>query len=199
MKFVPHPEYERILRVVRRLGSPARGWSGEVFRCTSPKYAKEEDLMSGAGAEYYGGRWNPPGSFPVVYGSLSPETALGEVLEPFRVAGIPVHQAMPRVLVAISVRLRILLELTRGDIRQRIRVSRDRIVGTRWSREQNACREAITQAIGRAAYDGGLEAVIAPSSCDPGGSNLAIFVDNLGPGCGLEVARAEAMTLGGAR
>ena len=196
MKLVPHPEYERILRVVRRLRSPARRWTGKIFRCVTPSYANEEDLLSGVGAQSAGGRWNPLGAFPVVYGSLTPETALAEVLERFRTDGIPVDQAMPRVLVAISVRLGTLLDLTRGDVRQRIRVSRDRIVGTRWSREQHAGREAITQAIGRAAYDGGLEAVIAPSSSDRGGSNLAIFADNLGPSCRLEVAHAEAMTLG---
>ena len=87
------------------------------YRSTTPKYAKETDLLTGVGSSNHGGRWNPPG-IAAVYVSLTPETAMEETLAHFRYYGIPPHAAMPRTFVAIHVRLTKVLDLTWGTTRQ---------------------------------------------------------------------------------
>jgi RES domain-containing protein len=90
-----------------------------------------------------------PKSFPTVYASLDPHTALEEVLAHYRHYGIPIESAMPRVTVAVRVELAGVLELTDGANRSAIRVSSSRMLREPWREEQAAGREALTQALGR--------------------------------------------------
>ena len=61
----------------------------------------ELSKLPGVGSRTAGARWNPPKSFPTVYSSLDPHTALDEVLAHFRYYKIPVESAMPRVTVSV--------------------------------------------------------------------------------------------------
>ena len=56
----------------------SKTWRGTVYRFASIDYASKEDLVTGKGAMYHAGRWNPKGRFPAFYTSLTPETALAE-------------------------------------------------------------------------------------------------------------------------
>jgi RES domain-containing protein len=193
MPLLPHPDFERLRRGVGRCLTFERPWSGTVFRSVTPRYATSADLLSGQGARKHGDRWNPPGSFAVVYTSLTPETALAETLAQFRHYGIPEAQAMPRVFVAISVSLARMLDLTDGKTRHALGVSRDRMRREPWRRRQAAGREAVTQAVGRAAFEAGLEALLVPSAPDPGGGNLVIFPARLARSSRLEVERGRLL------
>jgi len=51
-------------------------YSGPLYRALNPVYAREP--LSGKGAEFYGGRFNPKG-VPALYASLAVMTALREV------------------------------------------------------------------------------------------------------------------------
>ena len=100
---MPHPESDRLRHAMERCVSRAARWSGVVYRSASPRYANKDDLLTGVGSKTAGGRWNPPKSFPTVYSSLDPHTALDEVLAHFRYYGFPIESAMPRVTVSVRV------------------------------------------------------------------------------------------------
>jgi len=146
-----------------------------MYRSATPRYAGSADVTSGFGARKHGGRWNPPGPFAAVYGSSSPETALAESLANFRYYGIPVADALPRSILALSVRLDRMLDLTDPKVRSPLRVTRRAMRQERWREAQDRGEEALTQAIGRAAFDAGFDGLRAPSAADAAGWNLVVF------------------------
>lgn len=118
--------------------------------------------------------------------ALSLETALKEVKGWLRYYGLPVESALPRVFAAIGADLSTVLDLTDGTVRQRLRISLDRMTGEDWRRMNASGKEALTQAIGRAAFEAGFEGFIVPSAQDKRGQNLAVFQEKLLPGSGLQ-------------
>jgi RES domain-containing protein len=184
---MPHPESDRLRHALERCASRAVRWSGLVYRSAPPRYANKDDLLTGVGSKTAGARWNPPRSFPTVYSSLDPHTALDEVLAHFRYYGFPIECAMPRVTVSVRARLLRVLDLTNGKIRSALRVSERRILDEPWRDEQNAGREALTQALGRIGHELGWEAFLVPSAARREGLNLIIFPANLARRSLLEI------------
>jgi RES domain-containing protein len=129
-----HPDSDRLRNALGRCASRAVRWSGVVYRSATPRYANKDDLLTGVGGRSAGARWNPPRSFPTVYASLDPHTALDEVLAHFRHYGIPIESAMPRVTVPVRVRLGRVLDLTDGPTRFALRVSARRMLHEPWAR-----------------------------------------------------------------
>lgn len=174
-----HPSSQRLARsLLRCMGQPT-SWSGHAYRSSSVAYANRDDLITGAGSKSAGGRWNPPGAFEAVYTSLDPHTALDEALAHFRHYRLPIESAMPRVIVSLEVCLRHILDLTSGEIRRRIKVSERRLLGEPWRELRDRKKEAITQAIGRLAWEGEWEGLLVPSAARPRGLNLIYFPGNL--------------------
>jgi RES domain-containing protein len=174
-----HPDSVRLARAVERSFPYLVPWSGDVYRSTSPKYAGRDDLITGAGAKANGGRWNPPGSFHTIYASLDPETALAEALAHFRRFGFPIRSAMPRIFAALQVKLNRVLDLRLGTVRSTLRVSTARLFAEEWWKKQERGQEALTQAIGRVAWEAGLEGMLVPSAAHRAGSNLIVFPANI--------------------
>lgn len=170
-------DFASLLRKLRRLSSRASGFKRDVFRSTTPHYATETDLLTGEGSRRFGGRWNPPG-LAAIYGSLTPETAMAETLAHARYYGLPEHAAMPRTFVAISFNLKRVLDLTDGDIRRRLAVSRKRMVEADWRAEMDAGNVPLTQLLGQAASEIGLDGLLAPSNAEPSGRNIVAFPEN---------------------
>jgi len=177
----PHDDFPRLATSMGRLLREARPWEGRVFRSVSARHAKSADLVSGAGSRRFGGRWNPPG-YATVYGCLTPEVAMAETLAHYHYYGIRPWQMGRRMFCVLEVRLAVVLDLTRGDLRRRLRVSRRRMRETDWRRSLAQGEEALTQALGRAAYAAGFEGLLVPSAPAKGGTNLVAFPSNLGPG-----------------
>lgn len=75
-----HPNSAQIAAGLATLLTPAKPWEGTIYRFVTVPYSNRHDLMSGAGSRLHGGRWNPPGRFKVIYGSLAPDTAIIESL-----------------------------------------------------------------------------------------------------------------------
>ncbi|HLW65477.1 MAG TPA: RES family NAD+ phosphorylase, partial [Gemmataceae bacterium] len=118
---MPEPTSEQLLtRLLHVIARPS-AFEGVVYRSTSPKYASEADLVTGRGSAQFGGRWNPIG-IAAVYASLTPETAMAETLASNRYYGLPVEDAMPRVFVAVRVRLKRVLDLRDRTIRRRLQI-----------------------------------------------------------------------------
>jgi len=186
------PTLDQLKSRLTRLLPSAVAFAESVYRSSTPKYANEWDLLTGEGSTRHGGRWNPIG-MAVVYASLTPETAMVETLANNRYYGIPVEDAMPRTFVAIAVSLQAVLDFRGGLVRQRLQVSLDRILTADWRKESRAGREPITQTIGRAASEVGLEAIIAPSAVDPKGHNLVVFPNNLHADSEIRVLNADRL------
>ena len=186
------PTLEQLKARFRQLRSAAVAFAGPVYRSSTPRYATETDLLTGEGSKRQGGRWNPIG-IAVVYASLTPETAMAETLAHNRYYGVAVEDAMPRTFVAIEAKLMAVVDFRIGSVRQRIQVSQDRILTVDWRKEVAAGREPITQSIGRAASEIGLEGIIVPSAADLKGHNLLIFPGNLEPGSEFQVLNPDGL------
>lgn len=172
---------------------PAAGAFAEtVYRSSTPRYANESDLLTGEGSKRHGGRWNPMG-ITVVYAALTRETAMAETLAHCRYYGIPLEDAMPRTFLAMAVSLQAVLDFRQGVVRQRLQVSLDRIVQVDWRKEVREGLEPITQALGRAALEVGLEGMIVPSAADPKGHNLLVFPENGQPGSAIRLLHPERL------
>ena len=177
----PYPDFARFQRAIERFVAEKRlvGWRGDVFRFAHPKYAEPADFVSGVGAKLQGARWTPPGGHPTLYAATSPLLATRETFGLSRQLGFPPRNLLPRVIRAISVTVSELVDVTNGEIRTSLGVSRSRMLETDWRTENANGREALTQAIGRAVADAGLEGLIVPSIESPEESDLALFMTNL--------------------
>jgi RES domain-containing protein len=161
-----------------------------VYRSSTPRYATENDLLTGIGSQRW--RWNPVG-LAAVDASLTPETALAETLAHHRYYNLPLEQAMPRTFVAIEARLRQVLDLGNGQVRQRLRLSLASLLAVDWRRDMAEGRIPLTQVLGWAADLSGFEGLLVPSSADPTGINLLVFPRKLRPGSRLEILSPERL------
>ncbi len=123
-----HPETDTLRRGIDRCLAHVTAFSGTMCRAVATKYANSSDLLTGDGAKIHGGRWNPPGLFCAVYGTLDPHAALAETVGTYGSYAIPYEQRLPLVLVAIDVKLQRVLDLTDGKTRQHLGVSEERML-----------------------------------------------------------------------
>ncbi len=181
MSIAEHPDYAAIENRLRALHSTTVKLNEHVFRMVNPRYTKDADIISGKGGFRAVGRWNLRGKFHCMYASMTPETALLESLARVRRNHLPDEKALPKTLVCVSVRVRKALDLTDGQVRQRLGVSEKRMADeVQWLTDNYHNRESITQAIGRAAAALAFEALIIPSAADtPHGVNVVVFPENL--------------------
>ncbi len=153
-------------------------FKGVAFRSAGVKYASEGDLISGSGASYYGGRWNPPG-VKAIYASLDPTTAVKESYQEFIKYGFEGHNIKPRVMAGVKLNLERLLNLTDARIRRKLGFRLDELTAEDWHAFQSSTGEPWTQAIGKGALRAGFEGLLAPSARDQNGTNAVIFPENL--------------------
>lgn len=116
-----------------------------------------------------------------MYLSLDLDTALAEVKGWLDYYGLKPESALPRVFAAIQADLSEVLDLTDGAIRQRLQVSLDRIMREGWRRMNDRGREALTQAVGRAAFEASFEGLLVPSVQGEQGRNLVVFREKILP------------------
>ena len=116
-----------------------------------------------------------------MYLSLDLDTALAEVKGWLDYYGLKPESALPRVFAAIQADLSEILDLTNGAIRQRLQVSLDRIIREDWRRLNDQGREALTQAIGRAAFEASFEGLLVPSAQNEEGRNLVVLREKMLP------------------
>jgi RES domain-containing protein len=154
---------------VRRL---RRG--GRYFRVADPEW---DDPLEGRFAQRAGGRWNPPGSFPVVYLCASVAVARANVFR--KLTGLPygpedLHRESAPVLVSADVPRALYVDAVTDRGLEALglpqtypRTTSGRVVGHR------RCH-----AIGRAAWDAGERGIAGRSAAPtapPGGEELAWF------------------------
>ncbi len=186
-----HPDFDQVLRRVTTLLAHAASLREAVFRCSEPSYATKVDLLTGEGSRMHGGRWNPPSSFATVYAAFSDATALAEAKANHLYYRLDPADALPRTIVAVDVRLAAVLDLTDGMVRKTLGVSATRMRGDDWRKLNRRGAESLTQAIGRAGYESGLEALVVPA-CD-GGRNIVWFPGNLRGGSNTTIRNVHKL------
>ena len=63
-----------------------------------------------------------------------------------------------------------------------------------WSKENDRGAESVTQALGRAAFDLGVQAILVPSAVKRPMRNVNVFANNLGRGSSLKIRKVEKLT-----
>jgi RES domain-containing protein len=174
-----HPDTDVLRRGIDRCVAFLTAFSGKMCRAVSARYANSQDLLTGEGAKKHGGRWNPPGLFRAVYGTLDPYAALAETVGVYGHYNIPFEQRLPLVLIAIDVRLVRVLDLTDGKLRRHLGVSKERMLVADWQIAQTQGSEGLTQAIGRLAWEANVEALLVPSLKLKKERNLVVFPDQM--------------------
>lgn len=130
-----------------------------------------------------GGRWNPAGSFPVLYTSPSVGVVMAEIARKARRAGFAPEDLMPRRLVTYEVELQRVLDLTVESNRELTGFSFEVVTDD---------DVRICQAIGEAAHYIALEAILAPSAATSGYA-LSIFLNKLLPESMVDVVQDELL------
>jgi RES domain-containing protein len=173
---IDHPDSARISQAIRACSSLASRFTGETFRATSYEWASAHNLLDGVGSLKYGGRWNPPGLFKVVYLSCDPETATAESLATNRRNGLPDSESLPLVIIGVRVELARLFDVTHTDVQKRLGVTTSDLTVETSDRSR---RETMPQAIGRLARADGYEGLLVPSAARPGALNIVVFLGRL--------------------
>ena len=86
------------------------------------------DPRSGDGARRFGGRFNPPHSYPVVYLCTTRPCVVAELTRQARRQGLAVEDLLPRELWLVTVVLTKVLDLTDADTLQVLGVEPDELV-----------------------------------------------------------------------
>lgn len=141
------------------------------------------DPRSGEGARRFGGRFNPPGSFPVLYVCSTRACSVSELRRQSARQNIEVRHMLPRELWAISISLRRVLDLTARESLRVLRLTVDDLVRN---------DHGLTQSLGKLAHDLGYQAIRSRSATGTG-DVFAVMVDNLG-GTEIRVEMIEAWT-----
>ena len=171
-------DVEKLRKKLTSLRETPRSMKSTAFRSTGLKYANETDLVSGSGAAYYGGRWNPIGT-RAIYASLDPVTAVKEAYQQFLHFGFSARNIKPRVIAGIEFRCSALLDLTIATNRRKLAVSLDDLLKEPWAEKQQRGRTALTQLIAIEAAAADFEGILTFSAQNRGGRNIVIFPDSL--------------------
>jgi RES domain-containing protein len=127
--------------------------------------------MSGEGARLVGGRWNPKGSFAVLYLGLDQRTVIAEFERLARRQGLAPSSFLPRRLYRYDGKLQNLLDLRQPETYEALGLTRETMAAD----DATAC-----EAVGEAAFVAGREGVLAPSATGEG-EVLAVFLERLTP------------------
>ena len=83
--------------------------------------------------------------------------------------------------MAVTVKLRKVMELAGETKAGPAGVMLHELLTEDWRKVNDAGKESLSQALGRAAHKAGAEALLAPSAVVGGAFNLVVFVENLLP------------------
>ncbi len=113
------------------------------------------DPRSGEGARRFGGRFNPPNSFPVIYLCTTRPCVLAELTRQANRQGLEVEDLLPRELWRVTTTLTKVLDLTRRNTLAALDLDSDDLVRDDLQ---------LTRAIGRAAQEHGFQAIRSRSA-----------------------------------
>lgn len=149
---------------LRRL--KGRPESGDWLRAVHLDH--DQELHSILALMQRGGRFNPPGRFPVLHAAEDDDRCRAGMLEWIREEQTPDRI---RAVVVLKVRLARVLDLAQKATRRALGVT---------IRQLNGRDDSPTgRQIGAAAYEAGFEGIIYPRPMKPNRRNLALFMDRV--------------------
>lgn len=195
-EWIPHAEFDAILQRLNRISDEEMlTWSGYAFRFSAPEFARKGERLKGIGAKMFGGRWNPKG-LAACYGSATPQLAMDEAYGvATRGYGFKQDDLSPKVIFAFQMSDLQVLDFTDGRLRQRLRISIKTMLTCRWRISRISQREAVTQAMGRAAFLSGCQGLLVPSQYSSSEANLVVFPEAKGVTNRLRIVDAEKLDL----
>ena len=146
--------------------APAQSFSAVGYRNQAREF---DNPLSGEGARRFGGRFNPPQSFPVIYLCTTRECAAAELTRQASRQGLAPADLLPRELWQIVGELTKVLDLTEDATLNMIGIAREDLIREEFS---------LTRQIGEAAYEHQFQAILSPSATGVD-QVLAIFTENL--------------------
>ena len=141
---------------------------------------------------YANGRWNLHGLGRLIYLSREPETSFSESNAHTRYYNLTFD--MPKVIVAVYVRLELVLDLTISNNRRQMPQTITKMLAEDWRKMNQAGEESMSQSAARAAFDVGYHGLLLPSQASARGINLLVFVQNLTADCDIRVLNPEKLT-----
>jgi len=177
MNVRPNPRYaEFVYRIGRLSPAPAR-WAGLTFRSVELEHASPDEILSGEGSRRFGGRWNAPETFPVIYSSTRPGTAIEEAFQLAADYELSPDDLKPRITCGVEWDLARVIDLTQNNLPAWLKLAN-------WMQEDflrinDAGFETLCQAFGRAARNSMISAILCPSARMEGGVNVVVFRDRL--------------------
>lgn len=193
MKLNLHPQFGPLQQLLAANSAVlSHSWKGLAYRCAGLEYASAEKLISGEGTRRYGARWMAPGAERVVHLSTTEMTAVQESRGHFVRYGLDGIKPAPRVLVTLEVEVSRLLDLFRLDsLCEGFTIQE--MLDDDWERLNELGKESLSQALGRAAFSLGYEAILAPSAVYRRRRNLAVFPENLAYRSRFAIAHEDAL------
>ena len=177
MNVRPNARYAEFVYRLGKFSPKSAPWRGVTFRSVELEHASPEQILSGEGSLKYGGRWNAPETFPVIYSSTRPGTAVEEAFQLAEDYDLSPDDLKPRLTCGIEWNLSRVMDLTRSDLPAWVKLAD--WMQENFSRINGSGFETLCQALGRAARNSGLSAFICPSARITGGVNLVAFRDRL--------------------
>ena len=177
MNVRPNPRYAEFVFRLRKIAPKPATWTGVTFRSVELEHASPEQIMSGEGSLKFGGRWNAPESFPVIYSSLRPGTAVEEAFQLAADYELTPDDLTPRITCGIEWNLSRVIDLTRNNLPSWVEL--EDWMQENFPRINDSGFETLCQAFGRAARNSGATALICPSARVSDGVNLVVFRDRL--------------------
>lgn len=157
----PANPYGRKLQAVR--GRPETGdWLRAV------RLDQEQELQSIVGLMMRGGRFNPPGEFPVLHAVEDDQRCRERMLRWIEAES---EGDGSMAVIVLKVKLTRVLDLAHGATRRALGIT---------LRDLNSPgASAAAQQLGAAAHDAGFEGIVYPRPLKPGRRNLALFMDRV--------------------
>lgn len=178
---------ETFERVFHDALTTAQPFQATTYRAVQDKY--RQTPLSAVGSIRVGGRYNPKGVFEALYLAESPEIALGEVGFSRSSGGkFETQPLAPYLLLSVQVKLQQVIHLE--DWLAELDVTFEDLLAP-WRHLQNEGKLPLTQALGTAALNVGLEGLIVPSRLRGGADNLVVFPSNLQTESSIEVFDPE--------
>jgi RES domain-containing protein len=118
---------------------------------------------------------------------------MAEALANYREFGIPVSEAMPLVFVAVRVKVQSVLDLLSVEVQRELGTSVRKLTATAWLKAQQHGEEALTQAIGRIAWEEKLEGLLVPSARRKGAQNIVLFPSRRRSGSSWRIHRLRKL------
>lgn len=177
MNVRPNPRYAEFVFRIRNFTPKPAAWSGISVRSVELLHASPEQILSGEGSRRFGGRWNAPDTFPVIYSSMRPGTAVEEAFQLAADYELAPEDLKPRVTCGIKWNLSRVIDLTRNNLPSWLALAD--WMQENFARINDSGFETLCQSFGRAARNSGVNALICPSTRVAQGVNLVVFRDQL--------------------